>query len=131
MDSKDTCPSKYRDESLESCIDNTKSTIAEVRKRNREIKDLLNPIITPRFAPSCSREALKALGDLAASENPPIRIQTHLSENENEVKWVKSLFPDKKSYTDVYDGAGLLTPRTILAHAVHLSPEERALIKKR
>ena len=60
-----------------------------------------------------------------------MRIQTHISENKSEVELVKSLFPDQTSYSAVYDKHGLLTPRTILAHAVHLSPEEIGLVKAR
>lgn len=74
---------------------------------------------------------MQALGKLAASHFPPLHIQTHISENTNEVALVKSLFPDSPSYAAVYDSAGLLTPRTILAHAVHLTAEERALIAQR
>lgn len=91
----------------------------------------MKPIITPRFAPSCTRPALQSLGELAASYSPPLHIQTHISENINELALVKELFPEADSYADVYDKYNLLTPRTILAHAVHLSPDERALIRTR
>jgi guanine deaminase len=48
-------------------------------------------------------------------------IQTHLSENKDEIKWVKELFPESTSYTDVYDRNGLLTDKTVLAHCVYLN----------
>lgn len=89
------------------------------------------PIITPRFAASCSSDALSQLGAVAASTSPPTRIQTHISENADEIDLVLSLFPHCKSYAEVYDKANLLTPRTILAHGVHLSSDERALISSR
>lgn len=58
-------------------------------------------------------------------------MQTHISENKAEIELVKELFPDSKHYTDVYDRTGLLTDKTILAHCVHLSAEERKVIKAR
>lgn len=88
----------------------------------------VNAIITPRFAPSCSKDLLAALGALA-KENE-LHIQTHLSENNKEISWVKSLFPECKSYTDVYYQHGLLGERTVLAHCIHCSEGEADLIKK-
>lgn len=57
--------------------------------------------------------------------------QTHLSENLAEIEWVRQLFPDAASYTDVYDRHGLLTPRTVLAHGIHLSADELKLLRER
>jgi len=85
--------------------------------------------LTPRSAVSCTTELLTALGDL--SRDQKLRIQTHLSENKDKVALVKDLWPDSRSYTDVYDEHGLLTERTILAHSIHTSAEERALIRQR
>jgi len=72
---------------------------------------------------------MHGLGDLQKETGLPI--QTHISENKNEIKLVNELFPEYESYTHVYDGHGLLTPKTILAHAVHLSEVEVDLIKAR
>jgi guanine deaminase len=58
-------------------------------------------------------------------------IQTHLSENKDEIKWVSSLFPEPSSYTDVYDRHGLLNDKTVLAHCVYLDKKELALIAKK
>ncbi|MBA3688896.1 MAG: amidohydrolase family protein [Chloroflexi bacterium] len=77
---------------------------------------------TPRFAVSCSAAMLRASA-LAASEAGAYW-QTHLSEDREEISEVKRLFPDAIDYTDVYDRAGGLTPRAILAHAIHLSDRE-------
>lgn len=63
--------------------------------------------------------------------DPSLRIQTHISENTSEVALVKELFPEHESYAAVYDAHGLLTPRTILAHAVHLTSAEIELVKSR
>lgn len=90
---------------------------------------LVRPILTPRFALSCSSELLSDLGKLAAKHDLPI--QTHISENHAEIEAVLQAFPDVSSYAEVYDHFGLLGPRTILAHGVHLTPSEVELIAKR
>lgn len=81
---------------------------------------------TPRFAPTCSRSLMKAVSDLASQYGA--YIQTHLAENLAELQWVRELFPETRSYTDVYFGTGLLGPKTLLAHAIHVSPDERRLL---
>lgn len=128
MDRPDTCPDYYRDESTEESISNTKSSIDHCKSLDPS-GELLAHIITPRFAPSCLPETLSQLGALATEQD--LRVQTHISENLNELKLVKELFPEQDTYTDVYDHHGLLTPRTILAHAVHLSEDEMRLIRRR
>jgi guanine deaminase len=85
--------------------------------------------INPRFVPACSPKLLKAAGDFAARHD--VHIQTHISENLQELAEVKKAFPGIKSYARVYDEFGLLTPKTLLAHGIHLSPGERRLIKSR
>ncbi|KLT39243.1 Metallo-dependent hydrolase [Cutaneotrichosporon oleaginosum] len=90
---------------------------------------LVRPILTPRFALSCSPPLLAALGQLAEAKHLPI--QTHISENGAEIAAVRKAFPAAPHYAGVYDAFGLLTPRTILAHGVHLSPPEVALIARR
>ncbi|KAJ5409659.1 uncharacterized protein N7487_004018 [Penicillium crustosum] len=130
MDNPDFCVDYYRDFSADDSVIATRQTIEFIHTLDPEGK-LVKPIITPRFAPSCTRPALQSLGELAASYSPPLYIQTHISENINELALVKELFPEADSYADVYDKYNLLTPRTILAHAVHLSPDERALIRTR
>ena len=82
---------------------------------------------TPRFAPTCSRELLSGAGKLA--ERYSAFVQTHLSENLDELLWVHELFPEARDYTDVYARAGLLGPRTLLGHCIHLSPAERDAIR--
>ncbi len=83
---------------------------------------------TPRFAPSCSRELMLGAGRLA--QNYGAFIQTHLGENLQELEWVRELFPEADSYTDVYRRFGLLGPRTLLAHGIHLAPSERNIIRE-
>ena len=67
-----------------------------------------------------------ALGSRSASKN--LQIQTHLSENVDEIALAGKMYPDCKSYTEVYEKYDLLTPRTMLAHCVYLSPSERKLV---
>lgn len=90
--------------------------------------------LNPRFAVSCSEELLAETGwaarDRGAAGRLPV-IQTHLSETAPEVDLVRRLFPDDPHYTGVYDRFGLLTPRTLLAHGVHLAPPEWELIAER
>ncbi|MFN2419479.1 MAG: amidohydrolase family protein [Candidatus Limnocylindria bacterium] len=77
---------------------------------------------TPRFAVSCSHEMLRESAALAARHGA--YWQTHLSEDAGEVGEVRRLFPEARDYLDVYDRAGALGARTILAHAIHLAPRE-------
>jgi guanine deaminase len=92
-------------------------------------RGLLRYAVTPRFAPTSTPELLEAAGQLKR-EHPDVYVQTHISENLNEVAWVRELFPDAE-YADVYDRYGLLSDRTILAHGVHLTEEELDLLHKR
>lgn len=94
------------------------------------------PILTPRFAISTTEELLGKLRVLADSDHS-LAIQTHISENREEVKETKKLFahlgtPEHPiTYAGVYDHYHLLRENTVLAHAVYLEPEELDLIKKR
>ena len=128
MDNPETCPEYYRDASTSSVLSAERECISHARTLDPH-STLVAPIITPRFAPSCTPSTLTTLSALASSEN--LRIQTHISENVSEVALVASFFPNSTSYADVYDSHGLLTPRTVLAHGVYLSPQERSLIKSR
>jgi guanine deaminase len=75
--------------------------------------------VTPRFAGSCSDAQLALAGQLLR-DYPEVRLHTHLAENRAEVAWVRSLFPARRSYLDVYAHHGLLGPRSLFAHAIHL-----------
>ena len=70
---------------------------------------------------------MESLGALAKDKE--LRVQTHLSECQPEVKWVQELEPWAKDYTDVYHQTGLLTDKTILAHGIYLSDSELATIR--
>jgi len=84
---------------------------------------------TPRFAVSCSAEMLRRSAEGAAASGA--YWQTHLSEDRGEIEEVKRLFPEAIDYTDVYDRAGGLTRRAILAHAIHLSDREVGRLAER
>ncbi|HWN82166.1 MAG TPA: amidohydrolase family protein, partial [Candidatus Udaeobacter sp.] len=85
-------------------------------------------VVTPRFAVSCSLELLTAAGRLADERGAPI--MTHLAESAGEVAEVRQRFPGVGSYTMVYAAAHLLTRRTVLAHAIHLSEHDLRLVAR-
>nr|WP_320133606.1 guanine deaminase [uncultured Holophaga sp.] len=85
--------------------------------------DRLRYAITPRFAPTSTVEQLASAGRLLREE-PGCLMQTHLSENLGEMAWVRALFPEALDYLDVYDRAGLLGERSLLAHGIHLGDRE-------
>ncbi|HUP50099.1 MAG TPA: guanine deaminase [Thermoanaerobaculia bacterium] len=93
-------------------------------------RGLLRYAVTPRFAPTSTPELLELAGNLAG-EFPDVYVQSHISENVNEVAWVHELFPDAAEYADVYDRYGLLGERTVLAHGIHLTEEELDLLSRR
>lgn len=81
--------------------------------------------IAPRFAITSSPGQLAAAGALA-KEFPECLVETHLAENHTEIALVRELYPECRDYTDVYDRFGLLGPKSLLGHCIHLSPRERA-----
>ncbi|TVY40427.1 putative guanine deaminase, partial [Lachnellula occidentalis] len=121
-------PSYYRDASPASALADTRATIAHCASIDPS-RALITPILTPRFAPSCSSELMHGLGALHRETNLPI--QTHVSENTSEIALVAEMFPASRHYTGVYDDHGLLTEKTVLAHAVHLGEDEVQLIVAR
>jgi len=91
----------------------------------------ITPILTPRYTPACSDSLMQELGALSVSENLPV--QSHLSENDAEIAWVRELCPDTNNYAESYDRYSLLgnEQASIMAHCVHLSPDELELLKTR
>lgn len=88
------------------------------------------PILTPRFIPSCSDDLMRGLGKMSAERG--LRIQSHLSENQSEVAWVKELVPESTSYANAYeifDTMGTAELPTIMAHCVYSGEEEMAILK--
>jgi guanine deaminase len=84
--------------------------------------------VTPRFAITSTDEQLAELGALL-KEFPTVLMQTHLDENLDEIATIKRLFPNDPSYTAVYDRFGLLGPRSLMGHCIHLEDSEVALLR--
>ncbi|ACY18447.1 guanine deaminase [Haliangium ochraceum] len=82
----------------------------------------LEVAVTPRFALSCSPELLRDAGALARKHGCPV--QTHLAENPSEIERTRELFPERADYTEVYEHAGLVGERSLLAHCIHMSEGE-------
>ncbi|UWR42038.1 guanine deaminase [Phaeobacter inhibens] len=91
--------------------------------------DRLSYAITPRFSPTSTAEQLEAMGALWA-DHPDCLMQTHLSEQTDEIAWVKSLFPEARDYLDTYEKFGLLGARGLYGHAIHLEDRERARLRE-
>ncbi len=83
--------------------------------------------VTPRFAVTSSPAQLSMAGRLLA-DHPGVYMQTHVAENRAEVAWIAELFPEARSYLDVYAGHGLLTERSVLAHGIWLDDADRRLL---
>ena len=91
--------------------------------------DRLAYAVTVRFAPTSTPEQLAMAGALCAAD-PTLYMQTHVAENRDEVRWVRELFPEARSYLDVYARAGLLHRRSVLAHGVWLDDDDRAALRE-
>ena len=87
-------------------------------------KDRLLYAVTPRFAPTSTEAQLTKAAQLL-QEDPDVYLHTHVAENLAEVAWVKELFPNSRSYLDVYHQHHLLKPRSVLAHCIYLDEPDR------
>ena len=102
----------------QAAYDETKAVIAAWHGRGRN-----HVAITPRFAITSSPGQLEVAGQLAR-EHPELHIQSHLSENRAEIELTRELYPQALDYTDVYGRYGLLGPRSLFGHCIHLSDRE-------
>ena len=116
MDSN--CPEELRD-NAETGYAESKALIERWHGKGR-----LGYAITPRFALTSSAEQLAAAGRLA-NEYPDVWVHTHLAENMDEVDEIARLFPDSRSYLDVYEQHDLLRQRAVFAHCLHMDDEDR------
>ncbi|WIY23969.1 guanine deaminase [Parasedimentitalea psychrophila] len=91
--------------------------------------DRLGYAITPRFSPTSTPDQLEAMGALWA-KHPDCLMQTHLSEQVDEIAWVKTLFPQARDYLDTYEEFGLLGARGLYGHAIHLEERERHRLRE-
>jgi guanine deaminase len=110
--------------------------VDDVATAEREMEDLISRwhgrarlayAVTVRFAPTSSREQLALAGRLCRAD-PSLYLQTHVAENRAEVRWVHELFPEARSYLDVYAAVGLLHARSVFAHGIWLDDADRAQI---
>ena len=92
-------------------------------------RDRLAYAVTVRFAPTSTPAQLAMAGALCAAHRG-VYMQTHVAENQAEVRWVRELFPAARSYLDVYARAGLLGPRAVLAHGVWLDDADRGVLRE-
>ncbi|SFM10779.1 guanine deaminase [Rugamonas rubra] len=113
------CPEFLRD-TAESGVSDSEALIQRWHRRGRALY-----AITPRFAPTSSDAQLRLAGELARAY-PDTFVQTHVSENRDECAWVQRLFPQARSYLDVYDQVGLLRPRAMYGHCIWLDDGDRA-----
>ncbi|KAM0750708.1 Metallo-dependent hydrolase [Meredithblackwellia eburnea MCA 4105] len=89
---------------------------------------LVEPVITPRFVPTCSKELLVGLSKLA--KDTGVRIQSHMSEAVDQVEWSKSMWGGTPDF-ETFDSLGLLTPKTLMAHCTHMDIPTFSLLTKR
>jgi guanine deaminase len=111
------CPEYLRD-TAESSAHDSEQLIKRWHGCGRQLY-----AITPRFAATSSPAQLKLAGELAHA-HPEVFVQTHVAENTDEVAWIKKLYPQSRSYLDVYDGVGLVRERAMFAHGIWLDGED-------
>ncbi len=105
-------------DTAQSGYDQSKALIKRWHGRGRALY-----AITPRSAMTSTPEQLELAGALW-KEHPDVFVQTHISENKDEIAWVKELFPQRQDYLDVYDHYGLAGRRAVYAHGIHLGERE-------
>lgn len=119
-----TCMDRNAPEGLrdtaQSAYDDSKALLEKWHGRDR-----LSYVITPRFSPTSTPEQLQAMGSLWR-EYPDCLMQTHLSEQVDEIEWVRDLFPQSRDYLDTYEAQGLLREGAVYGHAIHLTEREKA-----
>jgi len=112
------CPAFLQD-TAEGGAHDSEMLIRKWHKRGRQMY-----AITPRFAPTSSDAQMQLAGELAA-KYPDAYLQSHVAENAEEVAWAKALYPDARSYLDVYDRFGMLRPRSMYGHCIWLDDADR------
>lgn len=126
MDDKEANPEYCRDASAETALKDTEEFILAVQKLNSSTKQGAYPVVTPRFIPSCTNEALKGLGKLAAKYDT--HIQSHCSESDWAHGFVKKRFGKNDAFA-LHD-FGLLTEKSVMAHCNFLEDEDAELFAK-
>lgn len=121
------CADGLREKDADTSLADTAVWLADTAGRYQNTR----PVLTPRFAPTCSGPLMEGLGKLQREYQIPV--QSHLSENLSEIAWVKKMFPWSSCYGDVYERYGLFggQAKTVMAHCVHSSDLEVELMKKK
>lgn len=120
---RDTAPEGLRD-TAKSAHDDSKRLLETWHGVDR-----LSYVVTPRFSPTSTPDQLAALGALWAA-NPDCLMQTHLSEQTDEIAWVKSLYPSARDYLDTYEAHGLLGQGALFGHAIYLDAREKDRLRE-
>ncbi len=113
------------DNKLADTTNNNLSKLKEMYNHSKS-RENFQYIVSPRYAGNCTFELLKKSADFAKENN--LYMQTHLSENKDEIDYIMNLHNSFENYTDIYDKAGILNSRSILAHCIHLSEKELEII---
>ncbi|KAI8393497.1 guanine deaminase [Radiomyces spectabilis] len=113
-------------EETDASLKNTRTFVEYVQKKESK---LLTPVVTPRFAITCSSRLMNGLSEIAKEYDVPI--QTHLCENPDEIQFTCSLFPESKDYTAIYDDHNLLGEKSYMAHCVHMTDDEIKMLADR
>ena len=127
MDDETMNPDFYRDNSTKEAIENTEKFIIDVQTLAKDVFQGVYPVITPRFVPSCTDNALLELGKLAKKYN--CYIQSHCSESDWEHNFVIDRFGKRDS--EVLDQFGLLTDKSIMAHGNFINSDDADIFKKK
>ncbi|MDD3218646.1 MAG: amidohydrolase family protein [Lachnospiraceae bacterium] len=120
-------PDYLREKDAQESLSDTREWIEDTQNRYVKVK----PMLTPRFIPSCTDDLMKGLGELQKEYQLPV--QSHLSENPSEIKWVQELCPWSDNYGDAYEHFGLFggdTCPTIMAHCVYSDEAEIRRMKE-
>jgi guanine deaminase len=117
------CPPGVSDTTEQSLID----TEALIHAWHEKANTRLGYAITPRFAPGCSDAQMHGAAALAM-QYPSTWIQSHVAENDDEITWAKTLYPNSRSYLNVYADFGLMREKAIYAHCIHLDEKDRKLL---
>lgn len=120
-------PDALRDPSADESVELSEELLNKWHGRGRQLYAVI-----PRFAPTSTPRQLELAGQLYQKYiDRGVYMHSHLDEAENEIRWVKELFPESRSYTDVYDRYGLVGERSVFAHCCVVRPEEWRLLSER
>ena len=118
-------PDYYIEDGAETSLADTVHWVEQASELYQNVK----PIVTPRFTPSCSDELMMKLGELA--DRKGLRVQSHLSENQDEIRWVQELCSWSDGYIDNYQRPGVISAGrpSLMAHCVYSDKRELQVMK--